>query len=289
MMKINKKFKLIILGIIIIVILGSIFFVINHLLIKKEALDNNKNITLSSIQKKFDEINEHLFTVSGISACLPVKDENRPHNDLCISGIKSNNDYYRLQAPSDDKNNIVNKIKKGQKIEISGELIKEESDIYKTLGTIKVVGVKYLYTDEKDIESKLPNSFKGNYISFSNYDLNIFKTEEYPKLESWVENGEIECKETPMESSLPLRINKKEINGKKYCIISSSEGAAGSVYTQYAYTTVIGGSVYSVNFIARYPNCDNYPENENNKCKLEREKFDLDYFVDLEVQKMLLD
>ncbi|MGI5827236.1 MAG: hypothetical protein ACOX0H_02000 [Patescibacteria group bacterium] len=251
-------------------------------------LENNlEEITLSEIQKQYDEIHKDLFKVTGEFVCLPLKDENIPHNDLCVFGIKnSSGDYYRLQAASDDKNNVVNKIRKGQKIEISGELINEESDIYKTLGTIKVVGVKHLYTEEKDIESNLPDSFKANYISFQNYSSNIFKAEEYPKLESWVENGEIACNETPLESSLPLRISKKEINGHKYCIGASSEEAAGSVYTQYAYTTVIGDNVYSVQFVARYSNCDNYPKEESIKCKTERESFDLDILVDSEIEKI---
>ena len=288
MQKINNKFKLFSLGILAVLILIIIFFVISNLLQKSEIRNNREEITLSEIQKKYEEINEKLFVVSGEFSCLPLKDESVPHNDLCVFGIKnSNGDYYRLQAPSDDENNAINKIRKGQKIEIGGELISEESGIYKTLGTIKVVGVKYLQTDEKDLESNLPDSFKANYISFQNYSSNIFKAEEYPKLESWVENGEIECDETPSESSLPLRISKREINNRKYCIGASSEGAAGSVYTQYAYTTVIGGNVYSVRFIARYPNCDNYPDNERAQCKTERETFNLDNLVDLEVERKI--
>lgn len=287
MIKINKKFKLFVLGILAIFVLAIIFFVISNLLQKSEIENNSEEITLSEIQKQYDEIHKNSFKVIGEFVCLPLKDENIPHDDLCVFGIKnSNSDYYRLQAPSDDKNNIVNKIKIGQKIEISGELINEESDIYKTLGTIKVNGVKYLYTEEKDIESYLPESFKASYISFQNYSSNIFKAEEYPKLESWVENGQIECNETPLESSLPLRISKKEINGQKYCIGASSEGAAGSVYTQYAYTTVIGDNVYSVLFVARYSNCGNYPDKERRECEAERENFNLDILVDLEVRQM---
>ncbi|MDD3301411.1 MAG: hypothetical protein PHR57_01390, partial [Patescibacteria group bacterium] len=214
-----------------------------------------------------------------------VKDENIPHNDICLFAIKSEEGYYRLQAPSDDPNNVVNKIKAGQKVEISGELIKEESDVYQTLGTIKVLGIKYLSTETENLSAGLPETFRADYISFSNYNFNTFKAEEYPKLESWVENGEIECNETPLESSLPLRVNKKEINGQKYCVAASSEGAAGSVYTQYAYTTVIDGQVYSVIFLARYVNCSNYPDQKWQECEAERTSFNLDNLVDLEVRK----
>lgn len=231
--------------------------------------------------------NKDSFKVIGEFVCLPVKNQDEPHNDLCVFGIKdSNSDYYRLQAPSDDKNNVVNKIRIGQKIEISGELINEESEIYTTLGAIKVEGVKHLYTEEGNIESNLPDSFKANYISFQNYGSNVFKAEEYPKLESWVGNSEIECDETPLESSLPLRISKRQINGQKYCIGASSEGAAGSVYTQHAYTTVIEDNVYLVQFVARYPNCSNYPDKERIECEAERENFNLDILVDEEIEKL---
>ncbi|MFA7050186.1 MAG: hypothetical protein WC164_03735 [Patescibacteria group bacterium] len=249
-------------------------------------LENSlKEITLSEIQKQYDEIHKDSFKVVGEFVCLPVKNQDEPHNDLCVFGVKNNDgDYYRLQTLSDDKNNVVNKIRRGQKIEISGELINEESDIYKTLGTIKVEGVKHLYTEEGNIESNLPDSFNANYISFQNYGSNVFKAEEYPKLESWVENSEIECNETPPESSSLLRISKRQINGQKYCIGASSEGSAGSVYTQYTYTTVIEDNVYLVQFTARYPNCSNYPDKERRECEVERENFDLDNLVDLELR-----
>jgi hypothetical protein len=287
MQKINNKFKLFSLGILAALILVIIFLVISDLLRKSEIENNREETTLSEIQKQYEKINENLFVVSGEFVCLPLKNENIPHDDLCIFGIKNDNDnYYRLQALSDDKNNVVNKIRRGQKIEISGELINEENDLYKTLGTIKAAGVKHLYTEENDLESNLPDGFKADYISFQNYGSNIFRAEEYPKLESWVENGQIECNETPLESSLPLRISKKEINGQKYCIGASSEGAAGSVYTQYAYTTVLEGNVYLVRFIARYPNCGNYPDKERVQCEMERENFNLDSLVDLEVRQM---
>lgn len=281
----NKKFK-IILGVALVLLLSlAIFLVINNLSSKKKTENFNEEEFLTQIKKQYEEIHQDSFKVIGEFSCLPVKDQNIPHNDICLFGIKSNEGYYRLQAPSDDPNNVVNKIKIGQKVEISGELIKEESEVYQTLGTIKVLGVKYLDTEAENLKSNLPETFRANYISFSNYNANTFAAAEYPKLESWVENGEIECSETPQESSLPLRVSKKEINGQKYCVIASSEGAAGSVYTQYAYTTVIDGQVYSVIFLARYVNCSNYPDQKWQECEAERTSFNLDNLVDLEVRK----
>lgn len=143
---INKKSKIIFGVALVLLLFLTIFFVINNLSSKKETEKNKEEEFLAQIQKQYDEIHKDSFKVVGEFSCLPVKDENIPHNDICLFGIKSNDGYYRLQAPSDDPSNIVNKIKVGHKLEISGELTKEESDVYQTLGTIKVLGVKYLDT-----------------------------------------------------------------------------------------------------------------------------------------------
>lgn len=280
----NKKYLF--LAVFAALFLAIMFSVIRNLSTEKSTERNKIDRSLSEIQQQYDEINKDLFKVIGEFICLPLKDEAVPHNDLCAFGIKnSDGGYYRLQSMSDDKFNLLTSLNKGQKIEVSGELINEESEIYKTLGTINVLGVKHLEA-EKEPDLNLPTSFKASYISFSDYISNVFTAEQYPKLESWVENGEIECQETPLESSLPLRIGKRVINGQKYCIAASSEGAAGSVYTQYSYSTVIENNVYIINFVARYVNCSNYPELEAVRCQQERENFNLDNLVDLEVRQI---
>lgn len=141
--------------------------------------------------------------------------------------------------------------------------------------------------EEKSDQPKQTDSLKANYISFQNYKLSIFRIEEYKGTEFSVENGEINCNATDQTSSLPLRISKKEINGQKYCIGAFSEGAAGSVYTEYAYATVIRDHVYLVLFTARYPHCSNYPDQERTECETERESFDLDNIIDQEINKNL--
>ena len=139
--------------------------------------------------------------------------------------------------------------------------------------------------------NNLPDSFKADYISFSNYASNIFKIEDYRMPGLSVINGEIDCEETIANPGVGVLTSevvtiKKEINNKKYCIMYSIEGAAGSVFTQNAYTTVIGDNVYLINFVARYNNCSNYPEEELVKCVAERENFNLDILVDEEIEKL---
>lgn len=286
----SKKIKLISWIALVVFFLVIMFFVVSNLIATDNMKNKTRELSLAEIQQQYDEIHQDSFKVIGEFVCLPFKDENVPHNDLCAFGIKNGNgDYYRLQAMSDDKFNLISAINKGQKIEISGEFINEDSDTYETLGTINVLGVKYLEPEAEveAVELNLPESFKADYISFSNYIANIFTTEEYPKLESWAENGEIECNETPAESGLPLRIIKRIIHGQKYCVAAASEGAVGSVYTQYSYSTVIDNNIYIINFVARYVNCSNYPEIEAARCQAERESFNLDLLVSEEVKTML--
>lgn len=281
----KKEAKLVVLAISIILAFTLIFFLVNK---SQEELAENDIEDSSAISlDNWNKVHEDLFVVSGEFVCLPPKDESKPHHDLCVFGLKDGDNYYRILAPSEDENNFVNKIQKGQKIELSGNLIEEESEMYKTLGTIEVVGVRFLETDKEDMESSLPDSFKADYISFSNYNLGVHLASNYPHLESWVENGEIDCQETPLESSLPLRIRKRELNGRKYCIAASSEGAAGSVFTQHSYSTVVEDKVYVLNFLARYVNCGNYPEEELVECDTERRAFDLDSLVDEEIERVI--
>jgi len=139
--------------------------------------------------------------------------------------------------------------------------------------------------------NSLPDTFKADYISFSNYGSNIFKIEDYRMPGLSVVGGEIDCEETdpyPSLENLTTEVitSKKEINGKKYCVMHSIEGAAGSVFTQNAYTAVIDDNVYLINFVARYNNCGNYPEEQLAECTRERESFNLDLLVDEEIEKL---
>lgn len=95
-----------------------------------------------------------------------------------------------------------------------------------------------------------------------------------------VENNVFSCAETPAESSLAERVMEKTIVSRVYCIKAISEGAAGSVYTDYTYRTADNGKIISLSFILRYPQCDNYSEDpDKTNCANERSYFDLDGIV----------
>ncbi|MFA5173501.1 MAG: hypothetical protein WC435_03860 [Candidatus Paceibacterota bacterium] len=100
-----------------------------------------------------------------------------------------------------------------------------------------------------------------------------------------VETGTYSCKTTPMEvSSLADITYQRMVDDRTYCMNVKNEGAAGSVYSSYIYTTTRNDKLVSVSFTLRYPNCNNYDEEQNKACANERESFDLDAIVDRIVQ-----
>lgn len=73
----------------------------------------------------------------------------------------------------------------------------------------------------------------------------------------------------------------RQIGERSYCVVESSEGAAGSTYTEYSYTADLPiGVAVAVQFTLRYPQCSNYDDPEKSACESERKKLQLDQLVD---------
>ena len=230
-------------------------------------------------------------TVLGEMVCLPVIESEEPHNDLCVYGLKTYaGDYYRLKS-AEDGENILATLELGQDVQVKGLYTIESDDLYQSLGTIVVSSVQLVQTDDEYLSllsSEKPTGLESEYSSYSNYGLASFAVKNYNSNIFKVNNGEIDCEESELsESNLGLRVSKKNIAEKKYCIAASSEGAAGSVYTEYNYATVVDDNLYFTSFIARDLDCNNYPEEEKLECQRERESNNLDKIVDQEVNKYI--
>lgn len=126
-------------------------------------------------------------------------------------------------------------------------------------------------------DERLPDA---KYISSQDWKVEIYNKEDDFPLGFKIVAGEVDCEEMSLESSLPERVQKKIINNKLYCIRAVSEGAAGSVFTEYDYATVVNDNLVVISFVARYPQCPNYPDPERAECEQERETFNLDLVVD---------
>lgn len=73
---------------------------------------------------------------------------------------------------------------------------------------------------------------------------------------------------------------KQTINGNEYCVTKESQGAAGSIYTLYAYAFPVNDKVAILNFSLQFPQCVNYPQPQQSACQNEENNFDIGSTVD---------
>lgn len=95
------------------------------------------------------------------------------------------------------------------------------------------------------------------------------------------EYGRYEC---PTNSdgwlSLPSRTYETTIGDTTYCVTVVSEGAAGSSYDTYSYTTVINDKLYRLWFTLRSVQCGGYADSvEPTRCQNERDNFQIDEII----------
>jgi len=72
----------------------------------------------------------------------------------------------------------------------------------------------------------------------------------------------------------------RTIDGHAYCVTEVTEGAAGSVYTQYAYAAERDGKTVIMTFSLRAEQCGNYDEPKKTECETERANFDIGGTID---------
>ena len=116
-------------------------------------------------------------------------------------------------------------------------------------------------------------------------------TTEYIHTVDWpprvaVVNMPFTCTEAGLETDRAGRTERRMVDNRVYCVTAESEGAAGSIYTNYAYATKKNRTVYIFTFSVRSVQCANYDEPNKTSCEHERETFYLDGIVDKMAQSL---
>jgi hypothetical protein len=93
-------------------------------------------------------------------------------------------------------------------------------------------------------------------------------------------NEAFTCTEAGSETARAGQTLKRMVDNRTYCITKVTEGAAGSVYTQYAYAFPKDNKTVIFTFSIRYVQCGNYSEPEKTECENVRTAFDLDSAID---------
>jgi hypothetical protein len=155
----------------------------------------------------------------------------------------------------------------------------ENNEIIKILNSLEIINIEdnsaeltdWLTFEDKEqnISFLYPETFSTSYTSSVIWP---------PKVS--VSDMAYNCPVTEATSSLPDRTTERRVDNRTYCVTATSEGAAGSVFTDYTYSTVSGGKLINISFALRYPQCYNYDEAQKSACEGERETFDLDSVID---------
>jgi hypothetical protein len=164
------------------------------------------------------------------------------------------------------------------RIILSTGLVEDESENV-SQPEVKIIIEEIDNGSEKQPHYVILVDLNTEYIGSQDWKVKIVNEEEKYPPKFKISEGQIDCKKTSSESGLPFRIVKRKIEGRIYCIESLSEGAAGTIYTQYAYFTIKSGNLITVSCVIRYPQCINYSEPQRTECANERETFDLDKII----------
>lgn len=88
------------------------------------------------------------------------------------------------------------------------------------------------------------------------------------------------CEEAGEVTDRAGKTESRTIDGTSFCVTTITEGAAGSVYDQYAYAYESGGQETTIlTFSTRSSQCGNYDSDQENACELERTAFNLDELI----------
>ena len=93
-------------------------------------------------------------------------------------------------------------------------------------------------------------------------------------------NQPFSCTEAGLETAPAGRTEKRMVDSRIYCVTKKSEGAAGSIYTGYAYAFPKNGKTFIFTFSLRAVQCGNYDDPQKTACENERMSFDMDSTAD---------
>ena len=125
------------------------------------------------------------------------------------------------------------------------------------------------FTDPAGNTFQYPDGFAKKYIDAL----------DWPPVISVVA-GPLACSEAGTETARAGKTDRQIINGREYCVTKVTEGAAGSVYTQYAYAFSDKDRMAILTFSVHFIQCGNFDEPEKIECEAERAAFDINSIID---------
>lgn len=121
-------------------------------------------------------------------------------------------------------------------------------------------------TSTKSYSLKVPPAPTTEYVSLVDWPPRLYVLDE-----------EYSCSPGGKPEARAGQTIEREIAGQKFCVTDEAEGAAGSIYHQYAYLTASPtGEVLGYTFSVREVQCLNYDEKEAKICLTDQKTFNPD-------------
>ncbi len=81
------------------------------------------------------------------------------------------------------------------------------------------------------------------------------------------------CTEGRIGMGAPTLTKQKTINGRVYCVSDTNEGAVGTIYDTYTYTTANESDTKTTKFTLSHQECGNFDESEMSICAQQKNVF----------------
>lgn len=129
-------------------------------------------------------------------------------------------------------------------------------------------GLKTYVDNDQNVSFQYPESLQAKYIRAQKWPPDIA-----------ISSDSFSCKESGQIQGQLLVVRKK-MGNTTYCIENTTEGAAGTLYSNYTYSFIKKSKLVKLQFTIAYPQCGNYPDPQKTECEGERQTFDLDALID---------
>jgi hypothetical protein len=129
-------------------------------------------------------------------------------------------------------------------------------------------GWKFSKPSDQGVQFMYPDPLTTKFVT----------TQDWPPIVTMT-SGEYVCVKGNTKDNTGV-VTEHSVGNKKYCVTTSSEGAAGSTYTTYEYVRKQGDFLAHMTFTLRYVQCMNYDEPNQTACKTEQTGFDVDSLAD---------
>lgn len=135
-----------------------------------------------------------------------------------------------------------------------------------------------IYNDkENKLTFSYPETLNTKYVQLVDWP---------PKIE--ISTSTYSCLNAGTETERTGKTEEIKISGNVYCVTKLVEGAAGSMYIQYAYQAKVGNKTLFYTFTLRQPQCANYNEPERTTCQTEEDQFDINPLINKVIQSTKL-